>query len=106
MRARPDALRELLAVFVAVTAATVLVSWIGRRSPLGDYVHVVVGALFLWTALRLAQREPDGLARYGLQLGGLLEPSEPPPSGLFAGAKDLLAALARATPEALRELGV
>jgi membrane protease YdiL (CAAX protease family) len=106
MRARADALRELLAVFAAVTVVTVVVSWIGRVSPLGDYVHVVVGALFLWSALRMAQRQPDGLARCGLQLGGLLEPSDPPPSGLLASVKDLLLALGRATPSALRELGV
>ncbi len=93
-------------MFVAVTLATVLISALGRLPWLAPYVQLLVAALFLWTALHFAQRQPDGLARYGLQLGGLLEPPPEPPSGLLASARDLGAALLGALPSALRELGV
>ena len=105
MRARLDALREVTLTFLAVTVATVLMSRALRVSPLEEYLHLLVGALFLWTAIRLSQRQPDGIARYGLTLGGLLEPEEPPPDGAVGAVRDLLSAVARATPSAVRELG-
>src|SRR4051812_9338993 len=105
MRAPLDALREVAAVFLAVTAATVVVSRLGRVSPLDEYVHLIVGALFLWTAIGMSQRQPGGLSHYGLALAGLLEPTEPPPAGFFGGLRDLASALLRAAPSALRELG-
>lgn len=97
------ALREVFLTFGAVTAATLALSWAGRFEPLAEYVPLAVGALFIGTALRMAQRQPDGLARYGLRLSGLLEPPEVAPAGLAGSALDLLRALRAATPSALRE---
>lgn len=104
MRARPDALREVLLVFLAVTAATVIMSRALRVSPLEEYLHLLVGALFMWTAVRMSQRQPDGIARYGLGLGGLLEPEGPAPEGVGGTLRDLGSAIGRAAPSALREL--
>jgi hypothetical protein len=100
------ALREVLRVFVLVTIATLLASYAGRWPGLDEYVPVAVGALFLWTAVHMSQRQPDGVRRYGLALGGLLEPPDSAPSGLFGGARDLAYALLRAAPSGARELGV
>jgi membrane protease YdiL (CAAX protease family) len=104
MSARPG--REVTLVFVAVTAATVLISALGRVPPLDQYVQLLVAALFLWTALQLGQRQPNGLARYGLRLGGLLEAPEQPPAGLAGSAVDLAGALARAVGPGVREAAV
>lgn len=96
---------EVCLTFAAITAATVLISLVGARPPLDEYVQLAVAGLFLWTAVHFSQRQPDGLARYGLRLGGLLDPPEQAPEGLGASLADLLRALLRAAPEALRELG-
>jgi len=100
------ALREVLRVCVLVTLATLLASYAGRWPGLDEYVPVAVGALFLWTAVHMSQRQPEGVRRYGLALGGLLEPPERPPAGLFASARDLAHALVRAAPSGARELGI
>src|SRR6476646_9763977 len=97
-------LREVLSTFGGVTVATLALSWAGRFEPLAEYVPLAVGALFIATALRMAQRQPDGLARYGLRLSGLLEPPEVAPEGLVGSALDLLRALRATAPSALREL--
>jgi membrane protease YdiL (CAAX protease family) len=99
------ALREVLWTFLLVTAATLALSAAGRPLHVAEHVPVLVGALFLWTGVHMSQRQPDGLARYGLSLGGLLEPPAQPPASMWASLRDLLAALLRATPIALRELG-
>ena len=70
---------------------------------MGPYVHLVVAVLFLMVSLRLARGQ---LERFGLKLGGLLEPSTDDPRhagplGLF----DLGRALWAALPLGLRELG-
>lgn len=100
------ALREVLRVFSLVTAATLLASFAGRFPIMDEYVSVAVGALFLWTAVHMSQRQPDGVRRYGLALGGLLEPPERPPTGLLGSARDLALALLHAAPSGVRELGV
>ena len=86
-------------VSVAVFAVTRLQAVPG----LGAYVHLIVAAIFLLSAVRLTRDDP---AHYGVALGGLLEPSTDDrpagPLGLF----DLFRALVRAIPSALRELGV
>jgi membrane protease YdiL (CAAX protease family) len=105
MRARFDALREVSSAFLAITIATVLLSWALRASPFAEYLHLIVAALFVWAAVGLSQRQPDGVARYGLSLGGLLEPAEPPPEGAAGALRDLIGALLRTLPSALRELG-
>jgi membrane protease YdiL (CAAX protease family) len=97
---------EVAITFVAVTLATLLVTSAGRALPIDEYVHLIVGALFLWSAVHMSQRQPAGLARYGLSLGGLLEPPEHAPAGFSAALLDLAAALGRTVPLAMRELGV
>jgi membrane protease YdiL (CAAX protease family) len=98
-------LAETLVVLGLITLATVAIAWGGRSTPLDAYVHVIVGVLFLVSALQLAQRSPDGLSRYGLALGGLMEPPQNAEPGVLASLLDLLSALRRALPSALRELG-
>lgn len=100
------AIREVGLTFLVVTAATIAVSLAGRFSPLSEHVPVLVGALFLWTAIHMSQRKEDGLSRYGLRLGGLLEPPDQAPVGLWGTVRDLGSALLHAAPVALRELGV
>src|SRR5262245_56120789 len=100
------ALREVLLVFALVTGATMLASFAGRVPALDSYVPLAVGALFLWTAVHMSQRQPDGIRRYGLSLGGLLEAPERPPAGPVGMARDLVTAVLRALPSAVRELGV
>jgi membrane protease YdiL (CAAX protease family) len=100
------AVREVLATFLAVTAATLAISWAGRLAVFADYVSLSVGVLFLWTALHMAQRVPDGVDRYGLRLAGLLDPPAQAPVGLFQSLLDLARAVAAALPQALRELAV
>lgn len=75
---------------------------------LGDYVHLLLAMLFLGVAVQMSQRQPDGLRRYGLQLGGLLEPEHDAPGEHGAGATgalgDLLGAIWYAMPAGLRAL--
>ena len=99
-----SALREVASTFGLVTLATLAISAAGRWPAVGEHVPLLVGALFLWTAIHMAQRQPSGLERYGLRLGGLLEPPDPPPSGLLESARDLSGALAGVIPVAAREL--
>jgi len=73
------ALREALLVFAGVSIATWLLSR-GQALPvLRTHLHLVVGMLFLVTALRCAERLPGGAPRYGLALAGVLadEPDRP-----------------------------
>lgn len=105
--ARDRPLAEAGLVFGVIAATTVALDALAPRLGLANHEHLLIGALFLWTALHFAQRQPDGLARYGLGLGGLLEPMQPDaPPGLGGAALDLLHALRRAAPSALRETGV
>ncbi len=100
---RGSTLREIALVYAAVCGATFLLTRL-RTTPLGDWVEVLVGALFLLVAIRLAQREEHGLERCGIDLSGLLVPppeddSRAGPLGLF----DLARALRGALPAAVRE---
>ncbi len=68
--------------------------------------HLAVGVLFLVAALQLAQRQPRGIERYGLALGGLLEPPSEAPMARSASLLDLVRAPScSAVPSGLRELG-
>jgi membrane protease YdiL (CAAX protease family) len=98
--------REIVIAFASITGATSVLSASARLPLLAPYTHLAVGTLFFWAAVQLSQRQPDGLARYGLELGGLLDAPEPAPSGFAAAALDLGRALLRALPSAARELGV
>lgn len=102
-RDRP--LAETLVATGAVTLITVAIAWLGRGTPLDAYVHLAVGVLFLVAALQLAQRQPNGIERYGLALGGMLEPPSEAPQGALASLVDLGRAALRALPSGLRELG-
>src|SRR5262245_24123489 len=64
--------KEVAIVAVGITALTFAFTRL-RGTFANDYVPLLVGGLFLFTAMRMAQREPNGLARYGISLGGLLE---------------------------------
>lgn len=105
--ARDRPLAETVLAIAAVTLITVAIAWLGRGTALDSYVHLAVGILFLVAALQLAQRQPSGIERYGLSLGGLLEPPAPSeaPEGALGSLSDLARAVLRATPSGLRELG-
>jgi membrane protease YdiL (CAAX protease family) len=66
------ALREALTVYGLVSAATWLLSRAQSLPILRTQLHLVVGMLFLVTAIRCTERLPGGAARYGLALAGLL----------------------------------
>jgi uncharacterized protein len=98
------ALREVVSTFVLVTLATLAISAAGGPLGIPEHVPVLVGALFLWTGVHMSQRQPGGLTRHGLGLGGLLEPPAAAPSNARESLLDLLSALRRAAPTAVREL--
>jgi len=99
------AVREVLWTWALVTGATIGLSVLGRLPAFAEHVGIAVGALFLWTALHMSGRQPDGVRRHGLSLAGLLEPPEHAPTGLVGSLLDLARALLRALPSAARELG-
>ena len=63
----PDraALQEAFGVYVGVSAITWLLSRFQSLPVLRSHLHLVVGMLFLVTALRCAERLPGGAERYG-----------------------------------------
>jgi membrane protease YdiL (CAAX protease family) len=98
---------EVLVVFLVVTAATWLMSRSDFLPLFRDNLHLLVAALFVFTAIRCAERLPGGLPRYGLGLGGVLTPdAERDAPGVLGAAADLVRALLRALPSLLRELAV
>jgi hypothetical protein len=102
------ALQRCAWAYAGVTVATVALR---RLEDVSSFVqnnmHLLVGALFLLVAIRLAEREPGGLSRFGLSLGGLLVPAADEPHGApdtpLGWLADLLRALLRALPSFLRE---
>jgi hypothetical protein len=96
-------LRQILWVYTLVCIAAFGVTRLQTVIGIGEYVHLLVAALFLLTAIRLTRH---ATAHYGLELGGLLTPSDdehpPGPLGLF----DLGRAMAKAAPSAVEELGL
>ena len=107
MQGDKAALIEVCGVFLAVTALTWLASRADFLPLIRDNLHLIVAALFVFTAIRCAERLPGGLARYGIGLGGVLIPDgEREATGPLGAAIDLLRALLRAAPSCLRELGV
>lgn len=102
------ALREAMLVFGAVSVVTWLLSR-GQNLPiLRTHLHLVVGMLFLVTALRCAERLPGGAARYGLALAGVLadEHAERADSDRRSLLSDLWHVLRAAFPRFVSELGV
>jgi len=96
-------LRQTLQVYALVCVAVFTVTRLEPLALVGQYVQLVVAAIFLLTSIRLTRRDP---AHYGVALGGLLEPAadEQPagPLGLF----DLGRAMVKALPSAAVEIGV
>jgi membrane protease YdiL (CAAX protease family) len=95
-------LPQFLRVYALVCVAVFGVTRLEPLAVVGQYVHLVVAAIFLLTSIRLTRQDP---AHYGVTLGGLLEPAtdaEPQgPLGLF----DLGRAIRKAFPRAMVELG-
>ena len=96
-------LRQILWVYALVCVAVLAVTRLEPIASVGQYVHLVVAAIFLLTAIRLTRGDP---AHFGVALGGLLEPATDDrpagPLGLF----DLGRAIRDALPSAAKELGV
>jgi len=67
--------REVILVYVGVCAALFVVTRLRAVPWLAEYVHLLVGGIFLFVALHYAGRQ-GGLARFGVALGGLLGPSD------------------------------
>jgi membrane protease YdiL (CAAX protease family) len=103
---RSKALREVLATYSLVVVACFALTRLRGIAELAPYVPVAIAAVFLATAIRLAQREPNGARRFGIALGGLLEPpTEDTPRG-FLGLVELARTLRRSLPSAMRETAI
>jgi uncharacterized protein len=99
----PRPLREVAVVYVALALATFAITRLRAVPAMQDYVHLLVAVLFLFTALRLAQREPAGPRRHGIDLAGLLSgPHDDRPAGPL-GIYELLRSVRAALPAACRE---
>lgn len=107
--------RELLLVYGAIAAATILLDRLARWPAAQDYAHLAISALFLTVAVQLAQRRPGGLSAYGLALGGILEAdaARPGPAddagdahGTGGAVADLLHDLRTAIPLGVRETAI
>ncbi|MBN1652963.1 MAG: CPBP family intramembrane metalloprotease [Deltaproteobacteria bacterium] len=98
------AFRELVLVFAFITATTIAISALGRMPFVGEYQHLFIGFLFLFTSLRMAQREDQGARRYGIDLYGILAPPlEDTPPGFLGSLRDLISVFRQALPVALKE---
>jgi len=96
-------LRRVLWVYGLVCVAVFGATRLEPLPVVGQYVHLVVAAIFLLTSIGLTRSDP---AHYGVALGGLLEPStDDEPAGPF-GLFDLSRAVRRALPFMAVELGV
>jgi hypothetical protein len=80
--------REITLIYVVVAGLTFAITRLRDIPPWDQWVHLGVGALFLLTAMRLAQREPGGMRRMGIALAGLLEPPDDEDGGLL-GMREL-----------------
>ncbi len=94
---------RILGVYVLVCFAVFGATRLEHVPVIGEYVHLVVAAIFLLTSIRLTRGK---IAHFGLALGGLLEsPTDDRPRGPL-GLWDLARALRSALPSATKELGV
>ena len=96
-------LRQVLWVYALVCVAVFAVTRLEPLAGVGQYVHLVVAAIFLLTSIRLTRRDP---AHFGVALGGLLEPTTDDESGGPLGLFDLGRAIRKALPSAAVELGM
>ena len=96
-------LRQISWVYALVCLAIFAVTRLEPLAVVGQYVHLLVAAVFLLTSIRLTHSDP---AHYGIALGGLLEPStDDRPAGPL-GLLDLGRAIRAALPSAAVELGI
>jgi membrane protease YdiL (CAAX protease family) len=99
-------LREVLAVYAAVVVATAALGALRAFPWASDVSALGIAAVFLGTALGMARRN-GGAKRFGIELGGLLEPSEDAdarPAGPL-GLWDLGRTLREALPDGAKETG-
>jgi membrane protease YdiL (CAAX protease family) len=96
-------LRQILLVYGLVCAAVFAVTRLEPIAVIGQYVHLVVAAIFLLTSMRLTRTNP---AHFGVALGGLLEPPTDERAAGPLGLFDLGRAIRKALPSAAMELGV
>jgi membrane protease YdiL (CAAX protease family) len=96
-------LRRVLWVYGLVCVTVFGVTRVEPLPVVGQYVHLVVAAIFLLTSIRLTRGDPG---HYGVALGGLLEPAVDDGSAGPLGLFDLGRAIRRALPSAVVELGV
>lgn len=68
-------MREVTLVYLGVCVALFAVTRLRAVPWLAEYVHLLVGGIFLFVALHYAGKQ-GGLARFGVALGGLLGPSD------------------------------
>ena len=93
--------RRALRVYVVVCVAVFAVTRLEGFPVIGGYVHLAVASIFLLTAIAMTRHDPR---RYGVALGGLLEPSrDERPAGPL-GVLDLGRAVVSAAPSAAVEL--
>ena len=88
-------------IYALVCGAVFAVTRFEQLPGIGEYVHLVVAAIFLLTAIRLTRSDPK---HYGVALGGLLEPASEDRAGDPLGLRDLGRAIRQATPLAAIEL--
>jgi hypothetical protein len=67
--------REVFVVYLGVCVALFAVTRLRAVPWLAEYVHLLVGGIFLFVALHYAGKQ-GGLARFGVALGGLLGPGD------------------------------
>ncbi len=103
MSQAPGPVGRILEVYAVVCVAVFGVTRLEDAPLVGEYVHLIVAAIFLLTAIRLARGD---IGHFGLSLGGLLEPpTDDRPRGPL-GLWDLARAIRAALPCAMTELGV
>lgn len=96
-------LRRIFGVYGLVSLAVYGVTRLEGAPGFGQYVHLVVAAIFVLSALRLTRHD---VGHYGVALGGLLEPPDDDRPAGPLGLLDLGRALIAATPSAITELAV
>jgi membrane protease YdiL (CAAX protease family) len=111
---RPE-LREVAWVYAVAFAGTAALGAIAALAPgaggwvgsaLADAAGAGTALLFFGLALWRARREPGGARRFGIDLGGVVEPSEEELARTEGKGVGLGRALLDAAPSALREAGV
>jgi membrane protease YdiL (CAAX protease family) len=117
-RAVSKPVREVLIVYAIVCALTFAITRLRSIPGWAEWVHLLVGGMFLIFAVKLAQREPagvrggshegfgggapdviSGMQRHGIDLAGVLGPPEGSNDSLFTSVR-------KAIPSALKETGI